>query len=312
MTYLGVDLSNYQGDLPETGLEHLDFAYVLATDGSDFKNPDAPQQVAALRKQGVRVGLYHYVTTDNTLDQENNFYYMATALGGTDLPLALDIETGGGSPQEWQALAARVADFALAIEGWSLTARHPRTILYANEDYYVNLPGFPWGRWVWYARPGVSSPDRPCLVWQSGERPVSGVPGEVDADQFMGSEAQWALFTQEAPSPTPAPPKPPVQPPLTPQESLMAVTQAVTYRAGQYDYFMVTGGRLIHHWHAALGWAQEDVCNVLDLKDLAPTLTGQPQVAVLGGVCIVTAEDSTGKSWCFQQGATGGWEFYDG
>ena len=90
----------------------------------------------------------------------------------------------------------------------------------------------------------------------------------------------------------------------------MPVSQAVTYRAGQYDFFQSSAGRLVHRFHAALGWAEEDLQDVTGMGSLAPTFTSAaPAVAVVGGVVVVTVEDTAGNAWIFEQGATGNWAF---
>lgn len=89
----------------------------------------------------------------------------------------------------------------------------------------------------------------------------------------------------------------------------MPLSQALSYRSGQYDAFQVNNGsRLLHHFHAGLGWATEDLGEVAGLGGLCPPFVGTPQGAVVGGVCIVTVEDNAGNAWFFFQGATGNWE----
>lgn len=217
MSHFGIDLSNYQGDL--TGQElaamkaaGVEYAFVLATQGQDFQNPDAVQQVKALRTAGIHVGFYHFVVpADNWLSQLGNFQRMAAALGGSNLPAALDVETP--DPGGWQALAVLVMNLATNIENWTYPVPHPRTLLYANTSYYKSMPGFPWGRWVWLADPNPGAPHEPCLILQGAPRATAGF-ASVDPDTFLGSETQWAAFLGlEAPvGPSPAPvPIPPTQ-----------------------------------------------------------------------------------------------------
>lgn len=312
MTYIGVDLSRWQGDIPETGLEHLDFAYVQATYGSKTYNAYAVQQCAALRKQGVRVGFYHYVTMDPLIEQVLNFQIMAHSLGGSPLPLALDIEEP--DPGGWGALSVMLMDFARQIEAWPSEAlSHQKAMIYCNLDFAAILSssGFPWGRYVWLADPNPGAPHRSCLVLQGGPRIVADFPAAVDPDTFMGSEADWLAFTGqsnpwEPPNPSPAPPTPPA--PL--QEAPVAISGTViNYRPGQYDFFQQEKGRLLHYFHAAGAWHSEDLATVTHEGGLAPTFQGAPTAYVVGGVAVVVIEDNNGVPWIFQQGASGDWEF---
>ncbi len=190
MTHLGIDLSSYQGDISpaiagELRAAGIEFAYVKATQGggtNGYTNPLAPQQVNALRTAGIHVGLYHFVTIADTVgDQVQHFLPFAQALGGSDLPLALDIEQT--DPAGWPDLASKVVAIAMQIESEPSVVRCPTAMLYVNLNFYHDLAGFPWGRLVWLADPNPGAPHEPCLVLQSAPRPEGGL-SNVDPDVF--------------------------------------------------------------------------------------------------------------------------------
>ena len=206
MSHLGRDFSSFQGNLTPADCEGIQFAYVKATQGASYINPFAPQQVRALRAAGVKVGLYHFVTiADSIGDQLHNFATYAQALGGSQLPPALDCETP--DPAGWAALAVLITRFAVGVEGWGEPVPNTQSVIYVNLSFYESLPGFPWGRSVWLADPNPGAPHKPCLILQGAPRPVSGAdPKSVDPDTFMGTEAQWAAFIgAAAPAPAPGP-----------------------------------------------------------------------------------------------------------
>lgn len=193
----------------------VSFAYVKATQGTDYINPDALQQVSLLREAGIKVGLYHFLdTTPNTATAQAQYFLItAASLGGSDLPVALDSETTDS--RGWNDLAAMMVAFAMQVEQEPSQVRNTNSVFYVNLNFYDNLPGFPWGRGIWLANPGVSAPSKSCLIWQSGGRPIGNL-GTVDWDQFVGSEAQWLVFTGGPTSPvststgtTPTPPSTP-------------------------------------------------------------------------------------------------------
>lgn len=211
MTHYGIDVSNYQG--PISPVEALalkqagvDFAYVLATDGTGFRNPDAPGQCAALRSAGIYVGLYHFYEVNGTnADQILDFITMAHACGGTSLPLALDMERADSLG--WADLASRGASFARQIAAVQTDVTNSHALIYCNGSFADNLPGVPWGNWLWFADPSNSQPNRPRLITQKAPRPVASLPS-VDFDEFTGTDAQWEAFvgSQAPPGGSPAPP----------------------------------------------------------------------------------------------------------
>lgn len=219
MTYYGRDFSSFQGHLTPEDCAGIQFAYVKATQGASYINPDAPQQVGALRAAGVKVGLYHFVTIgDSVGDQLHNFATYAASLGGSQLPLAQDSETV--DPAGWGALATIMMDIAISVEGWGEPVPNTKSVIYVNLSFYESLPGFPWGRPVWLADPNPGAPHRPCLILQGAPRPVSSADLKVtDPDTFLGTDAQWAAFLGES-APAPAP----VQPPAGPVADLPTVT----------------------------------------------------------------------------------------
>jgi hypothetical protein len=213
MTHAGLDLSNYQGEITPGQLQAIkaagvEFAYVLATDGggaSGYQNPDAPQQAAALRSIGVKVGFYHfYRPAVPTFEQVTAFLIFIGTMGGSDLPTMLDSETPDAAG--WDALANGMMQFALQLEAENNHARNALTGFYVNTNFYDNLPGFPWGRVVWFAEPSAKLPTKPCWIWQIAPRPEAGF-SNVDPDVFVGTDAQWAQFTA---SPVPTAPSQPI------------------------------------------------------------------------------------------------------
>ena len=159
--------------------------------------------------------------------------------------------------------------------------------------------GFPIVGEVPHGTPGVTThcnPDgTPDPAW--GDHPCPGplrlaqIPTLVRTAQALG-----------APSPTPTPP---------PKEASVAVSPVVNFKSGQADVFQVSGGNLWHKWLASGQWHNECLAGPLGgvAVKAAVTIPDQPpQVAVLGGQCIITVEDSTGKVWYLAQAASSsGW-----
>jgi hypothetical protein len=257
MSHLGVDLSSYQGEITPQEVAALkaanvEFVYCKATQGTDYINPDAAQQVRVLRAAGFHVGLYHYLDVAKSIGEEAQYFVAAAAaLGGSDLPLAIDIEEP--DPAGWADLATKVVAFAMQIENEPLVIRSPLSILYVNLNFASNLAGFPWGRLVWLADPNPGAPHRSCLILQGAPRAEGGF-SSIDPDVFLGTEAQWSAFVTPgqapAPSPTPSPaptPQPapvPVPPVPQPQEFDMSTLPNLT--AGAKSDTVKSAQALLH------------------------------------------------------------------
>lgn len=205
MTHYGRDFSSYQGDLTPTDCAGIDFAYVKVSEGSDYANPNAPQQVDALRRAGVHVGFYHFFDDAVAVrDQLHNFQLQCGTLGGSTLPPVVDVEQT--DPGGWNALASKVMDFVTNVENWSYPVPNPKCMIYVNITFDQNLTQadhFPWGRWVWLADPSHPQPSLPCLVWQNGQQTLADGK-TVDTDVFMGSESDWSEFLMAVSSNMPA------------------------------------------------------------------------------------------------------------
>ena len=144
--------------------------------------------------------------------------------------------------------------------------------------------------WQWYAAHPTGVPHlEPNSVATQYAWPGYGSPGNYDISMTNGTYPN-------APAPQPAPPVP--QPPLG--ETEVAQSPVFQFKAGQLDVIQVSGGYVWHKWNGGGGWANE----VLP-KPAGVTYTGTPEVAVLGGACWVTVEDTNSHVWTFLQTSTG-------
>ena len=159
--------------------------------------------------------------------------------------------------------------------------------------------GFPIVGEVPHGEPGVTThcnPDgTPDPAW--GDHPCPG-PLRLAQIPVLVSTAR-ALA---APAPAPLPPS---------KEAAMAVSPVVNFKPGQADVFQVSGGNLWHKFLFAGQWHNECLAGPLGgvaVKSPVTIPDQVPQVAVLGGQCIITVEDSAAKVWYLAQAAaSSGW-----
>ena len=182
----GIDVSHHQGriDWRRLPAQGVDFAYIKATEGGDFVDPDFAANWAAARAAGVRRGAYHFYNPCRPgADQAANL--IATAPADADaLPPAIDLERMEPCPESGAvpaaALRAELARFLALVEGhYRVPAR-----LYLTREFdeaYAISANFDRPLWlrsiVWEPAFGT----RPWAMWQASNfRRLDGISGLVD------------------------------------------------------------------------------------------------------------------------------------
>jgi lysozyme len=180
----GIDVSHHQGriDWPLLPAQGVDFAYIKASEGGDFRDPDFGRNWAGARAAGVRRGAYHFFTLCRPgADQAANFIAMVPA-DPDALPPAVDLEHMGPCPRTVApaALRAEIADFLRLVEAHY---RRPAR-LYLTREYdetYAISAHFDRPLWLrslfWKPRFGA----RRWSLWQASNfRRLDGIQGRVD------------------------------------------------------------------------------------------------------------------------------------
>uniref|UniRef100_UPI003F4976F3 glycoside hydrolase family 25 protein n=1 Tax=Pseudonocardia sp. CA-138482 TaxID=3240023 RepID=UPI003F4976F3 len=192
---IGIDVSSWQGqpNWAQVAGSGRSFAYIKATEGTDYVSPELDGQYRGARAAGLKVGLYHFA--DPGLSPEANadaFCAQVNRLGAVPghLPPCLDLETGVGDLSGWaQRFVTRVrADTACV-----------RVMVYSSASFFQNQITERWmdqniGVWIAHfgaapGRPAYLSP-RVALHQHSSTGQVAGVTGSVDLDYAI-----WPLST---------------------------------------------------------------------------------------------------------------------
>jgi lysozyme len=189
----GIDVSDHQGTVDWNAVQQAGkvFAFIKATDGITYTDPDFATNWIGAKAAGLLCGAYHfYETNDDPTAQAENFL-SAVQLEPGDLPPVVDIE----ATKSGQSAAQIVQD----LQTWldvieQATGRVP--IIYTNPTYWGSLGTSAFGRYpLWIAEYGVSSPKLPAgweswTFWQLSESgTVAGIAGSVDLDVFNGTLA---------------------------------------------------------------------------------------------------------------------------
>ena len=113
MTLHGIDVSSYQTGIDLTRVPG-DVVIVKATEGRGYRNPAMAAQVASAMAAGKRLGLYHFVSAENTPAEEaNNF--LGTVVQLDDFVPVLDFEPADRSRVTWAAEWLNLVEAALGV-----------------------------------------------------------------------------------------------------------------------------------------------------------------------------------------------------
>ena len=178
----GIDLSAHNGavDFEELSSQGVSFAYIKATEGTDFADRYFLDNARLAGRSGIACGAYHFFRfdTDGEL-QAINFLW---ALRGRhfDLVPAIDIEEWGNP--DGHATARIVERLRIMITYLEAHGVHP--MLYTNKDGYYrfirgNFDSYP--LWICSFSDPPLEGNAPWTLWQYSHRGrIDGIPSTVD------------------------------------------------------------------------------------------------------------------------------------
>lgn len=180
----GIDLSHHNGRVDWDRLEGapLDFIYLKATEGEDWKDPRFQDNWLQATQRGWQVGAYHFYLLCRTGEaQAANFIQSVEVRAGT-LPPAVDLEYAHNcEPPGPRAKAVAELDIFLK----KLEAEYGvQPVLYTTPEFHrdwlaKDFSGYP----VWM-RSLSGPPDTGVWLWQySMKGQVAGIDGPVDLNR---------------------------------------------------------------------------------------------------------------------------------
>lgn len=189
----GIDVSHFQGTVnwAEVAASGACFAFVKATEGITYVDPQFSVNWPAMKEAGLLRGAYHfYEPADDPASQAQHFLSTVTLETG-DLPPVLDVETNGGvsSSQLWSGVSTWLQYVQTA------TGRQP--IVYTAPGFWdANSPSLALTSYPLWLADYASQPTLPngWSAWQFWQHSQTGtVPGvstSVDLDLFNGTLSQ--------------------------------------------------------------------------------------------------------------------------
>ncbi|KAG8846975.1 hypothetical protein FRB96_001725 [Tulasnella sp. 330] len=133
----GIDVSSYQGASPSWS--GSSFAYIKATEGTTYTNPDFASQYNGAYNAGLIRGSYHFAHPDSSTGAAQASYFVKNGGGwsadGKTLPGALDIEYNPSGAECYGLTAAAMVSWiqSFSSEYNSLTGRADSPV---DEDYW--------------------------------------------------------------------------------------------------------------------------------------------------------------------------------
>lgn len=193
----GIDVSHHQGaiDWPQVATQRwIRFAYVKATEGTRWVDPQFVRNWQGARGEGLRVGAYHYFGfCTSGADQARNL--LSVLPKDPDmLPPALDVEADPtcATPPSRPALVREIAEWCRIVE--ASTGKRP-VIYVTRESYRTLLAGSGLSYPLWFrdllAEPAPDGGERWSFwQWHSRAR-VPGIAGRVDLNAYRADQGPF-------------------------------------------------------------------------------------------------------------------------
>ena len=176
----------------------VSFVYIKSTEGTSIRNRYFLSDYQQAKRQGLRVGAYHFFSIRTSATAQANYFTTHTLFRKGDFPPVLDVEPTHDQVQQiggTDELLRRIRTFLSIVE--RRTGMRP--ILYVNQmfvnRYMQHAEDIKKNYNVWIARYGEYKPDVKLVFWQlSADGRVNGIQGAVDINVFNGYQSQWKDF----------------------------------------------------------------------------------------------------------------------
>lgn len=198
----GVDVSEYQGEIDWEVLaaQDISFAFVKATEGSGYVDPQFSDNWKNAAETELRMGAYHFFSFDSSGENQAALFTQTVEPMENMLPPVVDVEYYGDykeTPPDREIVKQELSAMLNALE----EAYGVKPILYVTKDTFWVTEAFPeyayWERSV-YSEPSGGDADRTWTFWQYSNRlRLEGYDGKeryIDGNVFAGSEEDFAAY----------------------------------------------------------------------------------------------------------------------
>jgi lysozyme len=186
----GIDVSHHNGEIDwhAVASDGVKFAYIKATEGSDFQDDHFAANCREATAAGIPCGAYHYFRLGTPGAAQAQNFLRTVPRDTLPLPLAVDLETSGNS-----STSVSPADFRKQLDDYLAQLRQAygtEPVIYTSSDFIKTYLGGTAPKRLWYRAvffsPHLTGYDD-WLFWQYTERGrVKGISSFVDLDVFHG------------------------------------------------------------------------------------------------------------------------------
>jgi lysozyme len=185
----GIDVSHHQGAIDWRSVASegwIRFAYVKATEGGDWIDPEFGRNWTAARREGLRVGAYHFFTFCAPGIEQARHFLRVVPPAAVALPAALDVEGGGACARPArEEILREIRAWCRAVE--AATGKPP--VIYVTDESYRSIlagSGIEYRLWIRdLFREPVPAAGEAWSFWQWHSRGrIRGVKGLVDLDAY--------------------------------------------------------------------------------------------------------------------------------
>lgn len=199
----GIDVSSYQGEIDWEILakQDIQFAFIKATEGSSFTDPNFAENYKNAQKTDLRIGAYHFFSYDSSGKTQAENFIANVPIIDNMLPPVVDVEFYGDkekNPPDSEFVEKELNDFLKAIEEYY----NMKPIIYATEKSYSMFISEKYNDYDIWIRNVFTSPSlsdgEVWIFWQYTDRAVldgyNGSEKFIDMNVFNGSNKDFESY----------------------------------------------------------------------------------------------------------------------
>jgi len=193
----GSDVSHHQKGIEWSRIDpaRIQFAYIKATEGADFKDTKFSDNWAGAGSAGLRRGAYHFFTFGTKGAQQASNFIATVPKDDQALPPAIDLEISGynrGRSQDVPEFQRELSAFIKIV-----VKRYDKVpVIYTTKDFQRQfLTGYRVDRlWI---REVIFWPRGGWILWQFSPRArLRGFSTAVDLNAFNGDASEFEAFVE--------------------------------------------------------------------------------------------------------------------